>query len=37
VVGWLLLTVGLLVTSLVYDSFMVRALVLDPDVVVDAH
>ena len=36
VVGWLLLTVGLLATSLVYDSFMVRALVLDPDVVVDA-
>ena len=36
VVGWLLLTVGLLVTSLVYDAFMIRALVLDPDVVVDA-
>ncbi|MEO5839715.1 MAG: hypothetical protein ABIQ73_30945 [Acidimicrobiales bacterium] len=36
VVGWLLLTVGLLATSLVYDSFMVRSLVLDPDVVVDA-
>lgn len=36
VVGWLLLTVGLLATSLVYDSFMIRALILDPDVVVDA-
>ena len=35
-VGWVLLTVGLLATSLVYDSFMVRQLVLDPDVVVDA-
>jgi hypothetical protein len=36
VVGWLLLTVGLLATSLVYDSFMIRSLILDPDVVVDA-
>ncbi|HUP73713.1 MAG TPA: hypothetical protein VM282_11795 [Acidimicrobiales bacterium] len=36
VVGWLLLTVGLLATSLVYESFMIRSLVLDPDVVVDA-
>jgi hypothetical protein len=36
VVGWILLTVGLLGTSLVYDAFMVRQLVLDPNVVVDA-
>jgi hypothetical protein len=36
VIGWLLLTVGLLGTSLVYDAFMVRKLVLDPNVVVDA-
>ena len=36
VVGWLLLTVGLFATSLVYDSFMIRTLVLDPKVVVDA-
>src|SRR5688500_5648311 len=36
VVGWLLLTLGLLATSLVYDSFILRELVLDPDVVVDA-
>jgi hypothetical protein len=36
VAGWILLTVGLLATSLVYDAFMIRELVLDPDVVVDA-
>jgi hypothetical protein len=36
VVGWLLLTVGLLATSLIYNAFLLRALVLDPDVVVDA-
>ena len=36
VVGWLLLTVGLLATSFVYDAFMIRSFVLDPDVVVDA-
>jgi hypothetical protein len=36
VVGWLLLTVGLLSTSLIYDAVLIRALVLDPDVVVDA-
>ena len=36
VAGWILLTVGLFATSLVYDAFMIRSLVLDPDVVVDA-
>jgi hypothetical protein len=36
VVGWLLLTVGLLSTSLIYNAVIIRALVLDPDVVVDA-
>lgn len=36
VAGWLLLTIGLLATSALYDAFMIRELVLDPDVVVDA-
>jgi len=36
VVGWLLLTIGLLAGSIGYQAYMIRKLVLDPNIVVDA-